>query len=59
MRQLRGLEKICKLYGSLWCGGTFMVWDYANDVAVEASKMKRGSKRWKESEKAKCYPNLK
>ncbi len=30
-----------------------MVWDYLNDVAVEESKMKLGSKRWKASEKAR------
>lgn len=53
MRPLRGLEKVCKIYGKMKCGATMMVWDYANDVAVPESEMPPGSKRWSMSEKAK------
>lgn len=56
MRQLRGLEKVCKLYGRMKCGDTMMVWDYARNVAVPESEMRLGSKRFTASEKAK-YEN--
>ena len=53
VRPLRGLEKVCKLYGRMKCGATMMVWDYANEVAVPESEMPPGSKRRSMSEKAK------
>ena len=58
VRPLRGLERICKLYGRLKCGATMMVWDYANECAVKESEMPAGSKRWAMSEKAK-WSNVK
>lgn len=51
--ELRGLEKICKIYGSMKCGDTLFVWDYANDEAVPKVDMPCGSVQWKASEKAK------
>lgn len=56
---LSGLQKICKMYGAMQCGDTLFVWDYAKDVAVPRDKMKVGSKRWKESEKARWTQNTK
>ena len=53
VRPLRGLERICKLYGRMKCGATMMVWDYANEVALPEKEMPAGSKRWAMSEKAK------
>jgi hypothetical protein len=53
VRPLRGLERICKLYGRMKCGSTMMVWDYANEVALPEKEMPAGSKRWAMSEKAK------
>lgn len=53
MTHLTGLQRICKLYGRMKCGKVMMVWDYKNDVAVPEKDMKRGSERWKESERAK------
>lgn len=35
------------------CGPVMVVWDYANEIAVNEEAMKQGSERWKESEKAK------
>lgn len=55
-RQLRGLEKVCRLYGRMKCGDTMMSWDYANEIAVPESDMPMGSERWKASEKAKFHP---
>lgn len=49
-RQLRGLEKVCRLYGRMQCGDVLMVWDYANEVAVPSAEMPVGSKRWCNSE---------
>ena len=53
VRPLRGLEKVCRLYGRMKCGNTMMVWDYDNEVAVKESEMPMGSDRWLRSEKAK------
>lgn len=53
VRALRGLERICKLYGRMKCGATMMVWDYANECAVPEKEMPAGGKRWAMSEKAK------
>ncbi len=52
-KQLRGLQKVCKLYGRMEIGGVMWCWDYANDVAVKEKNMKIGSDRWKKSEAAK------
>lgn len=52
-RQLRGLEKICKLHGRVKTGGVMMAWDYANDVAVPEKELHRDQQRWAASEKAK------
>lgn len=52
-KKLSGLQKVCKIYGSMKMGDTLMVWDYANDVAVPASEMKAGSERWVNSERVK------
>ena len=52
-RQLRGLERICRLYGRMKCGDTMMVWDYVAEQAVPEKEMPSGSERWKASEKAK------
>ena len=53
MRQLRGLERVCKLYGRMKCGEVMMVWDYAADKAVPESDMKPGSERWQQSERTR------
>lgn len=52
-RRLRGLEKICRLYGRIKCGETLWVWDYVNEKAVHASAMPPGSARWEANEQAK------
>ncbi len=41
-----------------------MVWDYANECALQESEMKPGSERWEKSERAKWnlifpMPNVK
>lgn len=53
MRKLRGLEKLCKLYGRIDIGGVLWVWDYHRNVAVPDYKLKSGSRAWKLSEKAR------
>jgi hypothetical protein len=50
---LRGLQKVCRLFGRMKCGDTMMAWDYANECAVPESEMPGGSDRWQESERAK------
>ena len=52
-RQLRGLEKVCKLHGRMKTGSVTMVWDYTNDVAIPEKEMHQDRKRWAASEKAK------
>lgn len=52
-RQLRGLEKVCKLYGQMRCGAVMWVWNYHRNVAVPEYRMPVGSPEWKRSEKAK------
>lgn len=52
-RALRGLEKLCRLYGRMKCGDVMMVWDYANEQAVRESLMPEGSEAWRQSERAK------
>jgi len=53
MSNLRGLQKICKMFGRMKCGDTMMVWDYVNECAVEESVMKNDKKRWADSERKK------
>jgi len=53
MSNLRGLQKICKMFGRIKCGDTMMVWDYANECAVEETVMKADKTRWAASEKMK------
>lgn len=53
MKNLRGLQKICKMYGRMKCGDTMIVWDYANECAVEESVMKADKPRWAASERMK------
>lgn len=50
-RKLRGLEKLCKLYGRIKVGSVVWQWDYANEIAVPESDMI--GKRLKLSEKAR------
>lgn len=52
-RQLRGLEKVCKLYGRIKSGPVMMVWDYARELAVNEKEMPAGSMRWQASERAR------
>lgn len=52
-RRLRGLEKVCRMYGRMKCGDTMMVWDYAAEMAVPEADMKPGSVKWQASERAK------
>lgn len=52
-RQLRGLEKVCKIHGRMNCGGIMMAWDYANNCAVEERELRADKKRWEASERAK------
>lgn len=58
-RPLRGLEKVCKLYGRMKLGPVMMVWDYANEIAVNESAMTPGSERWSKSEKVKWLKKVK
>ena len=53
MRTLRGLEKLCKLYGRFTCDGVIWAWDYARNVAVLEKDLKADKKRWAASEKAR------
>jgi len=53
MSDLRGLQKICKVFGRMKCGDTMMVWDYVNECAVEEIVMKADKKRWADSERKK------
>lgn len=50
---MRGLEKVCKIYGRLKVGDVLWVWDYHRNKAVPDYKLKAGSNDWKLSEKAK------
>ena len=52
-KKLRGLEKLCKLYGSIKAGSIVYVWDYAADEPVTEAEMKPGGERWMSSERAK------
>lgn len=52
-RQLRGLEKLCKLYGRMKCGDVMMVWDYTREEAVPEREMLDDRERWSASEKIK------
>lgn len=47
------------MYGRMKCGDIMMVWDYVRNVAVPESKMRRGSKRFAASEKAKYENTIK
>ena len=53
VRPLRGLEKICKLYGRMKCGGVVWVWNYYRNAAVQEYRMPVGSAEWEKSEKVK------
>jgi hypothetical protein len=63
MENLHGLQKVCKLYGSLSLTEngrtTKYVWDYFNDVAVPQSEMLPLSGRHKQSERAKWALTIK
>ena len=50
---LRGLQKICRIYGGMKCGNIMYLWDYHNEEAVKETDMPEGSERWIASEKAK------
>ncbi len=52
-RQLRGLEKICKMYGRMKCGDVMWAWDYVNEVAVHEKVLRADKPRWRASEKAR------
>lgn len=52
-KKLTGLQKICKTFGRMNCGGTMMAWDYANDEALPESELRADSERWNKSETAK------
>lgn len=52
-RRLRGLEKLCKIYGRIKCGEVVMTWDYANECAVPETELRANRARWIASEKAK------
>lgn len=52
-RPLRGLEKVCKLYGRMKCGDVMMAWDYANECAIPEKELRADKARWAASEKAK------
>ncbi len=52
-QKLSGLQKICKIYGSIKIQGVLWVWDYANECAVLETEMPMGGERWKVSEKKK------
>lgn len=56
VRPLRGLEKLCKIYGRMKCGDVMMAWDYANEVAVPEKELLADKARWAESERAKFTP---
>lgn len=53
MTALRGLQRLCKLYGRMKCGDVMMAWDYANECAVPEAEMKADKERWAASERAK------
>ena len=53
VRPLRGLERICKLYGRMKCGDVMMAWDYANECALPEKELRADKARWAASEKAK------
>ena len=53
VRPLRGLEKLCKLYGRMKCGNVMMAWDYANDVALPEKELRADKERWKQSERTR------
>ncbi len=53
VRHLRGLEKLCKLYGRMQCGTVMMAWDYAREVAVPETELKADKERWATSERVR------
>tara|TARA_R110000868_G_scaffold121256_1_gene321693 strand:+ start:224 stop:412 length:189 start_codon:yes stop_codon:yes gene_type:complete len=57
-RELRGLEKVCKMFGRMQMGDTMMAWDYAKNEAVPEKELKADKARWAASEKAK-YAQIK
>lgn len=50
---MSGLRRICRLYGGMTIQGVRWAWDYAREEPVRESEMPTGSKRWRESERAK------
>ena len=53
VKELRGLQRICRLYGRMQCGDVMMVWDYANECALPEAEMRADKARWAASEKVK------
>lgn len=53
MTKLRGLQRLCKLYGRMQCGDVKVLWDYANECAAPEAEMKADTERWAASERAK------
>ena len=52
-QELRGLERLCKLYGRMKCGDVMMAWDYANDVALPEDELRADKERWNQSERTR------
>ena len=50
---MRGLEKVCKIYGRVKCGDVMVAWDYVNDCAVPEKELMADKERYAASEKAK------
>lgn len=50
---MSGLQRICKLYGSMVIQGRTWLWDYVADEAVPENEMPFGSERHKASERAR------
>ncbi len=48
---MRGLQKLCKLYGKINIQGVTWLWDYAQDKARLKTEMTK--EQWAASEKAK------
>lgn len=49
-----GIRNLCKLHGHITIQGRLWVWDYVANQPVPKQKMRRGSERWKASEKARA-----
>lgn len=50
---MSGLRRLCQLYGRIRIQGKLWVWDFSKDEPAPSDEMRKGSERWKESERVR------